>query len=333
MQAFSYVDLHRNARIMGYMPDDPPPTSPDQYLLEDFRVNSRWLCNIALTCRRFAALVPEIQLHAMVLDADVPLAASGPSGSDVFTAILRLLAKPQLSRHVKQLRVHFESMEGIPSQKVLEEVLKILNSLRLPSASTDHIHDTLRYSGCGRGLFKILLALLPELQRLCIVDPWSDMSFEWAESLPIIHSLQYFKIECPEPPTMEGFGVFQQLRTFDLSIRLQGQSHSAVRASSEMFIHHSMANKTCNIKHLRLDFQIRTVGIWNHTWRICMLDVLAGFKNLEALSLYAESSAGKNPYRSVRAFPAYQANIQAYPEARPSCTGTNDFYWGIASFV
>jgi hypothetical protein len=46
-----------------------------------------------------------------------------------------------------------------------------------------------------------------------------------------------------------------------------------------------------------------------------MTNIIRGFPNLRTLEYYAESSDCKNPYRSVRAFPAYQSNIQKYPDA------------------
>ena len=48
--------------------------------------------------------------------------------------------------------------------------------------------------------------------------------------------------------------------------------------------------------------------------RECMINIVQAFRNLKTLEYYAESSESKNPYRSVRAFPVYQANIQNYPD-------------------
>jgi hypothetical protein len=36
LQIVSSVDLHRSKRILGHIPDDPPPILPDVYLINDF---------------------------------------------------------------------------------------------------------------------------------------------------------------------------------------------------------------------------------------------------------------------------------------------------------
>ncbi|KNG48315.1 hypothetical protein TW65_05224 [Stemphylium lycopersici] len=69
------------------------------------------------------------------------------------------------------------------------------------------------------------------------------------------------------------------------------------------------------------------MGIWDHRQRSCMSNVIRGFQNLQSLAYYAEPSAGKNPYRSVRAFPAYQANIQSYPDPPSASVELANDYW------
>ena len=72
LQVFSYVDVHRSARVLGYIPDDPPPSPPDEYLVSDFRASCRSLLGVALTCRRFAVLIPEVLFSTLVLELSIP---------------------------------------------------------------------------------------------------------------------------------------------------------------------------------------------------------------------------------------------------------------------
>jgi hypothetical protein len=329
LQIFSYVDLHRCSRILGYIPDDPPPSPPDAYLIEDFRVIQHDLNNIALTCKRFTPLVQEALMFAPVLEAN-----SSPANlahSDVLGLILKFCAKPELARHVKQLRMHLPPVDSIsPPDNILEDLRIVIASSRLPQPWRETWSNRL---DDGRTCAEALLALLPQLRRLCISEPNSHLGIEWIEGSPI----SYLKVETPLPPYLAGLNNLPYLHTLDLSLRTQGEpSHMVVVRSIENFTMHPPQDPSLfyNIYHLRLDFDVRTVGVWNAATIRCMSNVVRAFKNLKTLEYYAESSESKNPYRSVRAFPAYQANIQNYPDVSLPVASdvANERYWDRAIY-
>lgn len=331
MKIFSFIDLHREARIIGYIPDDPPPSPPDQFLFEDFLMCNRWLQDIALTSKRFATLIPEVQLHAVVLSPVNSNTLPGHEKSNISGLMLHLHTRPQLRRHLKQLRVCLSYKEAAASREIVVQGLRMLDSHSVsPVSKAACCHNLTVESG---GFYKVLLAALPELEVLCISSLSTVASFEWAKQFSntpsFLSSLHYLKIESELPNIIQGIELFQQLQTLDLSMRLQGKTAFAVIGLSGRFL--AAAEKFRNIKHLRLDFEVRTIGIWNRAGRTCMSNVIQGFRNLESLAYYAETSSLKNPYRSVRAFPAHQEDIQAYPEPpSPSTNASCETSWGKA---
>ncbi|KAJ6196222.1 hypothetical protein J3E72DRAFT_245611 [Bipolaris maydis] len=320
LQIFSCVDLHREIRILGYIPDEPLPSCPDYQVLKDFRLYNSWLLNVALTCKRFAALIPEVALRTIVLDVytryvqpERPrLCWSAP-----FALLLQFKEKPDLIRHIKQLRIHLPYTDEPDRYQCDNEGMgSMLASLRVPNAWKVKLFKDITTS-FGRGPFNVLLSVL-ELDVLCVSEPHNEPKLEWAEQLsvapftpPIIRSLRYLRMESVLPPAIQAVEVFRKLNTVDLSIALCGQSPFDIVSASEKFLANTAVN---NIKRLRLNFEVRTIGVWSSARRTCMSNVVKGFQNLESLTYYAESSVAKNPYRSLRSFPAYQANIQIYPE-------------------
>ncbi len=234
--------------------------------------------------------------------------------------------------------------------RIYEKVCEIIASLNLPAVWKTAWSAQVKNS-FGYGSASVLLALLPNVETLCISDPASQLIFSEASyepkpdhfdssfrklplRLPTMLALSYVKYESPLPPTLKGLQHFPNLHTLDLSIRLQGQIDSKVRHASECYLYSRFEQPT--IQRLRLDFEVRTVGIWNTTSRACMTNMLRGFPNLHSLEYYAESSDSKNPYRSVRAFPAYQANIQHYPDISSSFVDEfilDEQYWDRAIYV
>ena len=215
LQIFSCVDLHREARILGYIPDEPLPSCPDHRVLEDFRLNNSWLLNIALTCKRFAALIPEATLRAIVLEALIPFVQPGrpqSSWSAPLALLLQLKAKPDLVRHIKQLRIHLPYTDEHDRYRCdAKGMAPMLASLCIPSAWKIKLFNDMTTS-FGRGSFNVLLALL-ELDVLCISDPANKPKLEWAEQLsaspftpPIIRSLRYLKMETVLPPRHSSSG-------------------------------------------------------------------------------------------------------------------------------
>jgi hypothetical protein len=329
LQIFSYVDLHRCSRIVGYIPDDPPPSPPDSYLIEDFRVIQHDLNNIALTCKRFTPLVQEALLYAPVLEANSSLA--NLTHSDALGLILKFCAKPELARYVKHLRIHLPQADSTgPPDNILEDLRIIIAASSLPQPWKETWGDQLNG---GRTCAEALLALLPQLRTLCISEPNSDLGVDWNEG----SLLSYLKFETPLPPRLAGLGNLPYLHTLDLSLRIRGEPSNMVEVRSmENFPVHSLQDPRlfCNIRQLRIDFEVKTVGVWNTTAIRCMSNVVHAFKNLKTLDYYAESSESKNPYRSVRAFPAYQANIQSYPGVSSPLTSDveSERYWDRAIY-
>ncbi|EUC39866.1 hypothetical protein COCMIDRAFT_110334, partial [Bipolaris oryzae ATCC 44560] len=320
LQIFSCIDLHRETRILGYIPDKPLSSCPDYEVLKDYRLHNSWLLNIALTCKRFAALVPEVALRMTVLQAFTEyvqperpqLCWSAP-----FALLLRCKDRPDLIRHIKQLRIHFSYTDEHNRYRCDNKgMAKMLASLPVPSAWKFKLFKDITNS-FGRGPFNALLSVA-ELDVLCVSDPADEPKLEWAEQLavshftpPIIRSLRYLKMETIRPPAIQAVEVFQRLDTVDLSMSLGVRLSLDIISASEKFLANTAVN---SIKHLRLNFELRTIGMWNSERRTCMVNVVKGFQTLESLVYYAESSITKNPYRSLRSFPDYQVNIQIYPE-------------------
>ncbi|XP_014561344.1 hypothetical protein COCVIDRAFT_46868, partial [Bipolaris victoriae FI3] len=323
LQIFSYVDLHRETRILGYISDEPLPSWPDNDLLRDFRLHNSWLLNIALTCKRFAALIPEVTLRMIVLEAfSVSVQPESPQlgWSAPFALLFQYRERPDLIQQIKQLRIHLPYTDEHDRYRCDNKgMAKMLASLSVPSAWKFKLFKDITTS-FGRGTFNALLAVV-ELDVLCVSDSTEEPKLEWAEQLsvspftpPIIRSLRYLKIETKLPPNIQPVEIFQKLKTVDLSIALCNSTPMDIVSALE-----KLANTAVNsIKQLRLSFEIRTIGMWNSTKRTCMSDVVKGFQNLESLVYYTESSVAKNPYRSLRSFPNHQANIQIYPEVSQS---------------
>ncbi|KAF1934737.1 hypothetical protein EJ02DRAFT_439683 [Clathrospora elynae] len=374
LHILSYVDLHRNVRIMGYIPDDPPPSPPDPYLIKDFTANCSSLRNLALTCKRFAPLAQENLLYAPVLEADFPSSASGFASSRIFGLILRFIAKPELKRHVRKLRICLPSSEPRLAQRdgsecssqdpesglsddVLEEARQVIASLEIPQYWKE-IWCARLETRFIRTSVALLSALLPQLGDLCISENKSFLDRNWmrraplsrhllglhhqeqipslpglslqlVEKIPVVQSLTYLKFESQVPLRLEGLDDFPNLHTLDMSLRIRGLPSNIIRRALETFLTPEIWPRFRNIHHLRLDFEVRTVGIWQITERTCMSSILQAFRNLQSLEYYAESSGGKNPYRSIRAFPHYQANIQNYPDMSSplDLNVANETYW------
>jgi hypothetical protein len=360
LHILSYIDLDRVDRILGHIPDDPPPNPPDPCLLEDYYGYSTALRNVALTCRRLHPLVREQLLYAPVV-GDIDCSALSARIQPHVLDFVRTLATQPDHRHcVKLLRLTLppsQNVAELPSSTLdrgdalLEEALKVLASLALPKCEEALWCLRLR-TNIVSTLAGMILALLPQLTTLCISEQQlethgGDPDTHFCsllgpnsrhiisvpqgafDALPAAHSLIFLKIESLLPIDLSGVDIFPNLHTLDLSIRLAGVSARTMLAASEQYYSASLAGRFRNIQHLRLDFQTKTVGIWQTMTRLCMANIVQAFQHLKSLDHYAEPSESKNPYRSVRAFPHYQTNIQNYPDAsslsHPS-VGTQD-YW------
>ncbi|KAJ4375877.1 hypothetical protein N0V83_001155 [Neocucurbitaria cava] len=165
----------------------------------------------------------------------------------------------------------------------------------------------------------LVLALLPQLERLCISQS-NQATRDEPEPLELNDyvyprpGITYLKILSSLPASLDGLSVFPNLRTLDISTKLAGLSQRAISRNSELYASTTTISAFKKIRHLRLDFQVKTVGIWDLGARACLTSILQATHDLESLDFYAEPSDSKNPFRSVRAFPHYQANIQNYPD-------------------
>jgi len=272
----------------------------------------------------------------------------------VIKFVRKLDQNPELSRYIKQLRIcwsqrkdgdplglSFDSETSISPTVLIaleDQMARLESELKLPHPPR-MFGSAIAFGDLVERSVPALLDLLPHLETLCISDPYLTGPKHWSRAgMKTGHALSYLKVERLMTLVPEGLLDFPNLRTLDLSLKIQGLSPSAILEDSERFRDFGRTKKIHspfrNIEHVRLDFEVKTVGIWNTTSRAYMNNIIHTFSELQSLTYYAESSASKNPYRSVRAFPAYQANIQYYPESTPSSTNglaMDEQTWGTTS--
>jgi hypothetical protein len=376
MHIISNVDPYQSERILGYVPDDPPPFLPDPYLIQDFLASCQPLCSLSLTSKRFRDLAQKHLFFAPVIGG---VAFRFPYGtydsqaeqshSRIAYFLRTILARPDLRRHVKQIRLCFprsgepgirrcekeesnlgaEALSSVPD--IVTQACGIIDALDLPTrlkeSWTQQILMDFRYT-----MLDVLLGLLPQLERLSFsensLDTWlftegqvfnmfgtlplahEDLDLCSIKCLPVIQNLKSLKVSSLTPIRLDGIYMLPSLDTLDLSLSLASMESHNIRHLSRL---HSGSQPLMNfkhIRHLRLDCQIKSVGIWDFSARTGITHILQAFSELKSLDFYAEPSSEKNPFRSVRAFPHYQANIQTYPNA-PSPTDydpyTEGTYW------
>lgn len=278
-----------------------------------------------------------------------------------------LLARADLRRHVKQLRLCFprsgeptdqrnENEESNLEAAALNFVLQIVRPVRnlietldLPAELKKSWKATMimdyRYTMLG-----VLLVLLPQLERLSFSENSSDSWLYTARHvlnmiglqgraandlaslpcLPSANSLRSLKVSSLSPIRLDSLHIFPNLNKLDISIKLAGLESHDVQNMSRLYSGSEALANFRTFRHLRLDCQTKSVGIWDFSARSGLTHILQAFPELVSLDFYAEASSEKNPFKSVRAFPHYQANIQAYPDA-PSTSdydaSTGDTYW------
>jgi hypothetical protein len=364
---FSSIDLNRFDRVQGHIPDDPPPAQPDPYLIRDFLAGCAPLCNLSLTSRRFRDIAQKHLFTAPVLGGFTFRFPADASHARIAYLLRTLFARPDLRRHVKQLRLCFprsgeptdqreENEESNLDAAALNFVLQVvcpsrnlIETLDLPtelkkSWKSATIMDY-RYTMLG-----VLLVLLPQLEKLSFSENSSDSwlytvrhvlnmigfhgraanDLQSLQCLPSASSLQCLKVSSLTPIRLDGLHIFPNLDKLDISMKLAGLENHDVQNLSRLYSGSEALENFRAIRHLRLDCQTKSVGIWDFSARSGLTHILQAFPELQSLDFYAEASSEKNPFRSVRAFPHYQANIQAYPDA-PSTSdydaSTGDTYW------
>jgi hypothetical protein len=359
LQIVSSVDLHRSKRILGHIPDDPPPSLPDVYLINDFLECSKPLCSLALASRRFRDMAQEFLLSAPIIGGCVFCNKQIQTTSRLAYLLRTLYARPDLRRHVRQIRLcylertyDFDTYRVVPDGRaehesnmraqpldfagLLRQSRDLIVPLDLSRVKTDswgaQLDPRFGYDAIG-----IIMTLLPQLECLSLSEQnpgpvdlvdgldmisirqiqvyiKAGMGLQGLQSLPIANFLRHLKISSMFPLCLEGLDVFPNLDTLDLALKLAGWNNLMVLQFGRMFDMPTNTTNFSRIQHLRLDCQTKTAGIWDFSARVSMTHVLQAFQNLVSLDLYAEPSHEKNPFRSVRAFPHYQANIQTYPD-------------------
>jgi hypothetical protein len=351
--------------VVGHIPDDPPPNSPDRYLIQDFLTSSRPLCSLSLTSSRFRDLAQPQLFSAPVIGGYIFRLPNDRSHSRIAYFIRTLLERPELRKHVKSLRLCFPG-SGDPELRRVEKeesnigaealfldddierpCCNLVTQLALPEkikkAWTSNIISGHKYAST-----QVLYALLPQLERLSFSEnsmiansyalniigmrpqDLANGHREHIKCLPATLSLKYLKVSHITPTRLDGLGIFRNLDTLDLSIKLAGLEIRYVHGLAQLYSGPEALENFQLIRHLRLDCQIKSVGIWDFAARSGMTHILQAFPKLSSLDFYAEPSSEKNPFRSVRAFPHYQANIQTYPNAPTPAdydAGTESTFW------
>ncbi|KAF2847415.1 hypothetical protein T440DRAFT_538782 [Plenodomus tracheiphilus IPT5] len=344
LQIISNIDVHREDRILGHDPESALAYQKDHFLLTEFRQSCRTLKDLSLTCKRLSPMVAEQMAFAPVV-ANWKWAGSferppEPDCTHLLALVRTFVNQPERMYWVKQLRISlcpdvYYEQDTCASKQLAIEVRTLIDSLELPSTLKPVLSEDAQQSP-SKTLVSVLLMLLPRLERLCIsraavvhVSTGPERPCCLLNGLPF-PSLEYLKIEHYKLLDLVHLQSCAGSNTLDLSIpqkefehtfALPGAGPTAGPASPA-------ARHPSPLRHLRLDFQTSTVGIWNHGKRMHMVDLLQKFRNLKSLDFYAEPSDCKNPFRSVRAFPHYQANIQNYPHQSGHLPPhVDDQYW------
>lgn len=326
LHIFSFIDPYPEDRILGLIPDDPPPSPPDSCLIADYVANSQTYCKLALVNKRFNGLVQELLFYAPVLSTSID-----DVNPRLMCFLRTLLARPDLRRHVRQVRFCCEIYP------LLEDWSEYKTRAELATSFVPVAHDAISaldldseckekwYTQMSRsleiGFIGALFALLPRIEVLSISDERSyeegvsypdssrffNFNVQQLKHLPMAYALRYLKVSSLWPHAIHGLTDLPHIRTFDLSGKLTNsyRRHLAKR-------YHPNTNVN-SILNLRIDYQVKTVGILDSPAGLSEY-ALDTFPQIRSLDFYSEPSNEKNPFRSVRAFPYYQANIQHYPD-------------------
>lgn len=363
------VDPNRYDRVLGHIPDDPPPSQPDLYLIRDFLTACQPLWSLSLTSKRFRDLAQNRLYTAPVLSGFAYRLPVDQTYARIAFFLRTLFARPDLRKHVKHIRLCFPNRgEPTVQREEFEEsnlnaeavpfVTEIVRQCRSLIASFDLPADMkkswiaqmimdYRYTLTG-----VLLALLPKLETLSFsegdIETWgymddhvlnmigihphshANIDLRSIKCMPASHSLRHLKLSSLVPIRLDGLDMFDNLDSLDISIKLAGLDTEDIEHLSRLYSGREALRNFRNFRNLRFDCQIKSVGIWDFAARSGMLHILQVFPGITCLDFYAEPSSEKNPFRSVRAFPHYQANIQTYPAtAKPADydASARDTFW------
>jgi hypothetical protein len=360
MHIISNIDPHQSERVLGHIPDDPPPSVPDPHLIQDFLTGSQPLCSLSLTSRRFRDLAQKHLFFAPVIGGEVFGFTNEPSDprpeqshSRIAYFLRTILARPNLRRHVKHIRLCFpqngepsvhryekeeSNLEAEPVPSVPDIVAQACSVIDMPDLSTN-LQETCWQTYMNRRyiMLHVMLGLLTQLEILSFsensANTWlytsahafnmlniyspghQDIDLYSLDCLPIAQNLKSLKVSSLGPLQLDGIYLIPSLDTLDISLSLVSMERHYVRHIWEPNRGSQPTKNFRYIRHLRLDCQIKSVGIWDLSARTSLTHILQAFSELKSLEFYAEPSLEKNPFKSVRAFPHYQANIQKYPAA------------------
>ncbi|KAH9881152.1 hypothetical protein J1614_001647 [Plenodomus biglobosus] len=333
------IDLHREERILGHDPDGSSSYLDAGCLMDDFNKSCRSLSSLALTCKRLSPLVTEQMVFAPLVknwDNRESFQSLPRLSCTRLLALIRVLvAHPERTNFMKQLRLSLcpevDFGQNMDASKILAAATHtLIKSLELPPASMLALREYAQECPANT-LASILLMLASRLERLCISrSPVFSTIMELERPCCLVkrlpfHKLKYLKIENYKLIDIDHLACCADTDILDLSISPEEIGYNfTTPALSEK----KSKKYACELRHVRVDFQTKTVGMWNHAKRMYMVDLLLKFRHLKSLDFYAEPSDCKNPFRSVRAFPHYQANIQNYPD-KSDCLPLHveDQYW------
>ncbi|KAH8726493.1 hypothetical protein GQ44DRAFT_825822 [Phaeosphaeriaceae sp. PMI808] len=351
-QIISSLDIHRDERIIGHIPDDPPPSEPDSFLIQDFLSSCTALCNLSLTNRRFRDIAQKYMFFAPVVASVTIQNPTDIVHARIAYFLRTIIARPDLINNVRRIRLYFPGddpheerideklesntkAEAVDFAMVMHQFRNILASLQVPedfkSTWNSHLIQELCFTMLG-----FIIALLPRLEVLTISigrrqlldnftflpnligiqSPYGSghIGLPVMLCLPAVDSIRQVKTCSLGPFGLDGLDKFPNLETLDISMRLPDPKLVMVKKLKLMYSKFAASNSFSRIRHLRLDCQVKSVGIWDCAARVSMTHILQAFSKLSNLEFYGEPSCEKNPFRSVRAFPQYQTNIQTHPD-------------------
>ena len=320
----SFIPGDTTPRFEGVVECITPEDAEDEidYELEqvrrDFGNVSYNLRSLALTSRRLHPIAQEILFHAPIL-YDLKL---DYKTSSIVNFTRTLLERPELAKHVRTLRINVPSDYATPSiigppsasaifQGSTEVVEKLKMSIQTKMYWKKELDNFYPRAYCG-----VILALIPKLEQLYLAPSIKHdsgrellpMLFGLEEfvcdievaQIPGLRNLSHLKIVTEAPFELPRLQLLSNLRSLDLSIEPIYLENSWIN---------SPGTYLPSIRHLRLDCQIRKIGL-AHKFFDDLQIVVRMFENLEDLHLY-----GEPPFYD-HAMDLYNAGWQSWYEAQ-----------------
>jgi hypothetical protein len=320
----SFIPGDTTPRFEGVVECITPEDAEDEidYELEqvrrDFSNVSYTLRSLALTSRRLHPIAQEILFHAPIL-YDLKL---DYKTSSIVNFTRTLLERPELAKHVRTLRINVPSdyatpsIRGPPSASAIskgsvEVVDKLKMSIRTKLYWKKELDNFYPRAYCG-----VILALIPKLEQLYLAPSIKHDSGR--ELLPMLFGLEEFvyDIEVAQVPGLRNLSHLKVVTEapFELPrLQLLSNLRSLDLSIEPIYLEHSWINSPGtylpSIRHLRLDCQIRKIGL-THKFFDDLQIVVRMFENLEDLHLY-----GEPPFYD-HAMDLYNAGWQSWYESQ-----------------